>query len=288
MWHELIQTVLNQFSFFRFSDLIDILLVSYAIYKLLVFIRDTRTMHLIKGLILFVVVMQVSYMLNLHTIHYILSNVLQVGIIAILILFQPEFRRGLEQIGRSSMGKWFNFEETKDTQEKTQIIQEISRSCQSMSKKRIGALIIIERELKLNDIIETGIRLNADVSSELLVNIFIPKTPLHDGAVIVRGNKVISAACFLPLSQNQTLSKELGTRHRAGLGISEESDAVVVIVSEETGNISIAVNGELNVNTGGETLTKNLSKLLETKKEKKEKKDSRNKSGLFQRKEKKK
>ena len=151
-----------------------------------------------------------------------------------------------------------------------------------MSKRRIGALIIIEREIKLNDIIETGIKLNADVSSELLVNIFIPKTPLHDGAVIVRENKISAAACFLPLSQNPNLSKELGTRHRAGLGMSEESDAVVVIVSEETGNISIAVNGELNVNTNGELLAKNLTKLLETKK------DSRSKNGIFQRKEKRK
>lgn len=282
MWHELTQTILNQFSFLRFTDLIDILLVSFAIYKALVFIRDTRTMHLVKGLLVFVIIMQVSYMLDLHTIHYLLSNILQVGILAILIVFQPEFRRGLEQIGRTSMGKWFNFEEQKNTQEKTQTIAEIAKSCQYMSKRRIGALIIIEREIKLNDIIETGIKLNADVSSELLVNIFIPKTPLHDGAVIVRENKISAAACFLPLSQNPNLSKELGTRHRAGLGMSEESDAVVVIVSEETGNISIAVNGELNVNTNGELLAKNLTKLLETKK------DSRSKNGIFQRKEKRK
>lgn len=280
MWQEFTQTLLNQISFLRLSDLIDILLVTYAIYKALVFIRNTRTMQLVKGLAVFMVVMYLSYVLNFHTIHYLLSNVIQVGILAILILFQPEFRRGLEQIGRTSMGKWFNFEEQKDSQEKALIISEVVKSCQFMSKRRIGALIIIERELKLNEIIDTGIKLNADVSSELLVNIFIPKTPLHDGAVIIRDNKVVSAACFLPLSQNPNLSKELGTRHRAGLGISEESDAVVVIVSEETGNISVAVNGELNVNASGEILTKNLIKLLESKKE------TRVKNGIFQRKEK--
>lgn len=280
MWQEFTQTILNQISFLRLSDLIDVLLVTYAIYKALVFIRNTRTMQLVKGLAVFMVVMYLSYVLNLHTIHYLLSNVIQVGILAILILFQPEFRRGLEQIGRTSMGKWFNFEEQKDTQEKALIISEVVKSCQFMSKRRIGALIIIERDLKLNEIIDTGIKLNADVSSELLVNIFIPKTPLHDGAVIIRDNKVVSAACFLPLSQNPNLSKELGTRHRAGLGISEESDAVVVIVSEETGNISVAVNGELSVNASGEILTKNLIKLLENKKE------TRVKNGIFQRKEK--
>ena len=161
------------------------------------------------------------------------------------------------------------------------MITEVVRSCQSMSKSRIGALIVMERESKLGEIIDTGIALNADVSSELLVNIFIPKTPLHDGAVLIRDNKIVSAACFLPLSQNPNLSKELGTRHRAGLGVSEESDAVVVIVSEETGAISVALGGELNINLSSDALTKILKSNLEP-----EKKDGKIKRNLFLRKEK--
>ncbi len=275
------ETLINQISLIRITDIIDILIVSFFIYKALKFIRDTRTIQLLKGIIVLILVMQVSQLVRLHTVHYLLSNAMQVGVIAVFIVFQPELRRVLEQVGRTSMGQWFNFDEQKDDVEMEKVIAEIKESCTSMSKSRIGALIVMERKIKIGDIVGTGITLNADVTAELLVNIFIPKTPLHDGAVIVRNNKIEAASCFLPLSQNPNVSKELGTRHRAGLGISEESDAVVVIVSEETGRISVACGGELNMNLSPEALEKTLGKLFDVNK-----KDGKYKKNIFVRKEK--
>lgn len=281
MFNNFYNSLLSQISLLRVTDIIDILIVTFCVFQALKFIRDTRTVQLLKGIVVLVVVMQGSYFFKLHTVYYILSNAMQLGLIAILIVFQPELRRALEQVGRTSMGRWFNFEEQTDDAQKEKVISEIKESCASMSKSRIGALIVMEREIKIGDIIGTGITLNADVSAELLINIFIPKTPLHDGAVIVRDNKIEAASCFLPLSQNPNVSKELGTRHRAGLGISEESDAVVVIVSEETGRISIACGGELNVDLTPDALEKTLIKLLDLKK-----KENGFKKNIFVRKEK--
>lgn len=275
------QSLINQLSLIRLSDIIDIVIITFIIYKALKFIRDTRTIQLLKGVIVLIVVMQVSQMVNLHTVHYLLSNAMQLGLIAILIVFQPELRRALEQLGRNTMGQWFSFDERTEDIEKEKIIEQVKESCVSMSKSRIGALIVMEREVKIGDIVGTGITLNADVSAELLVNIFIPKTPLHDGAVIIRDNKIEAASCFLPLSQNPNVSKELGTRHRAGLGMSEESDAVVVIVSEETGKISIACGGELNMDLSPDELDKSLRKLFDVNK-----KDNKFKKNIFVRKEK--
>lgn len=275
------QSFINQLALVRVTDIIDIVLISYIIYKALKFIRDTRTIQLLKGVVVLIVVTQVSQLVKLHTMNYLLSSAMQLGVIAIIVVFQPELRRALEQVGRTSMGQWFNFEERAEDIEMEKVITEITTSCASMSKSRIGALIVLEREVKIGDIVGTGINLNADVSSELLINIFIPKTPLHDGAVIIRNNKIEAASCFLPLSQNPNVSKELGTRHRAGLGMSEESDAVVVIVSEETGGISIACGGELNMKLSPEALEKQLTKLFDVKK-----KDSRFKKNIFTRKEK--
>jgi len=273
--------LMNQLELIKITDIIDILLVTFVIYKALRFIRDTRAVHLLKGVIVLVVTMQVSQFAKLHTVHYLLSNALQLGLIAIIIVFQPELRRALEQLGRTTMGQWFSFEERTDDIEKEKMLSKVCESCLSMSKSRIGALIVIEREIKIGDIVGTGITLNADVTAELLTNIFVPKTPLHDGAVIIRNNKIEAASCFLPLSQNPNVSKELGTRHRAGLGISEESDAVVVIVSEETGGISIACGGELNMKLSPEALRSNLAKLFDIKK-----RDRRLKKAISVRKEK--
>lgn len=273
--------LMNQLELIKITDIIDILLVTFVLYKALRFIRDTRAVHLLKGVVVLVVTMQVSQFAKLHTVHYLLSNALQLGLIAIIIVFQPELRRALEQLGRTTMGQWFSFEERTDDIEKEKMLDKVVESCLSMSKSRIGALIVIEREIKIGDIVGTGITLNADVTAELLINIFVPKTPLHDGAVIIRNNKLEAASCFLPLSQNPNVSKELGTRHRAGLGISEESDAVVVIVSEETGGISIACGGELNMKLSPEALRSNLFKLFDLKK-----KDRRLKKTIFVRKEK--
>lgn len=281
MFDSFYQWFTGQLALIKLTDIIDVFIVTFIIYKALKFIRDTRTVHLLKGVVVLVVVMQVSQFVKLHTVHYLLSNALQLGLIAIIIVFQPELRRALEQLGRTTMGQWFSFEERTDDIEKEKIIKEVKESCANMSKSRIGALIVMEREIKIGDIVGTGIILNADVTAELLTNIFVPKTPLHDGAVIIRNNKIEAASCFLPLSQNPDVSKELGTRHRAGLGMSEESDAVVVIVSEETGGISIACGGELNMKLSPEALENNLMKLFDIKK-----KDSRLNRTIFVRKEK--
>lgn len=281
MFDTLYQGLISQMALVKITDIIDIFIVTFIIYKALKFIRDTRTVHLLKGVVVLVITMQISQFVKLHTVHYLLSNALQLGLIAIIIVFQPELRRALEQLGRTTMGQWFSFEERTDDIEKEKIIKELKESCINMSKSHIGALIVMEREIKIGDIVGTGITLNADVTAELLTNIFVPKTPLHDGAVIIRNNKIEAASCFLPLSQNPNVSKELGTRHRAGLGMSEESDAVVVIVSEETGGISIACGGELIMKLTPDALEGKLMKLFDIKK-----KDGKPKKTIFLRKEK--
>lgn len=283
MFEGFYQSLINQVALIRITDVIDVAIISFIIYNTLRFIRDTRTIQLLKGVVVLIVITQVSQLVKLHTVNYLLSSAMQLGVVALIVVFQPELRRALEQVGRTSMGKWFNFDEHAEDVEIEKVISEITNSCTAMSKSRIGALIVLEREIKIGDIVGTGITLNADVSSELLINIFIPKTPLHDGAVIIRNNKIEAASCFLPLSQNPNVSKELGTRHRAGLGMSEESDAVVVIVSEETGGISIACGGELNMKLSPEALERELTKLFDVKK-----KDNKFKKNIFTRKEKKK
>lgn len=262
MWFQNIyHALMNQAALLRLTDLIDILAVSYLAYKTLQFLRDTKAMHLIKGIGLLFLVMQASYFFHLNTIHYILSNVLQVGLIALVVVFQPELRRVLEHVGRTGMKKWFGSTGEID-EEAERTIREIARGAQAMANNRVGALIVIENEDNIDALISSGIRVQAKTTSELLENIFVPNTPLHDGAVVVRNNKVEMATCVLPLSQNPNIRKELGTRHRAGIGISEESDAVVVIVSEETGNISVAYKGMLNTGFGEETLRMRIMELL--------------------------
>jgi len=182
--------------------------------------------------------------------------------IILVVLFQPEFRRGLEQLGRSRFRNLFSFEEEDSTIKVKSLIEEIIKAVTEMSRTFTGALIVIERETKLGEIINSGINLDSNVTSELLINIFTPNTPLHDGAVVIRDNKIKAAACFLPLTENPNLSKELGTRHRAALGISEVSDAIVVVVSEESGRISVALNGGLTRNLTSDTLRKALSKIF--------------------------
>lgn len=260
-WQNFYHTAMNQLALFRFTDVIDILAVSYVVYKALQFIRDTRTMQLLKGVVLLVIVTQVSYFFQLNTLYYILSKVLQLGLIALLIVFQPELRRILEHVGRTTVSKWFNSKGEFDAAA-LQAIREIARGAQAMANSHTGALIVIENEDNIDPLISSGITIHAQTTSELLENIFVPNTPLHDGAVVIRDNKVELATCVLPLSQNPNIRQELGTRHRAGLGISEESDAVVVIVSEETGNISVAYRGTLNTGFGEESLRERIVELL--------------------------
>lgn len=262
MWlTNLYHSIVNQFAVLRITDLIDILAVSYLVYKALKFVRDTKTMHMLKGIILLVVVTQVSAIAKLNTMHFILSNVLQLGLIAWLIVFQPELRRLLERVGRSTMSKWFNSRGEFDD-EVLSMIQEIAQGAQAMANTRTGALVVIENEDNVTPLISSGVTIHAKTGSELLENIFVPNTPLHDGAVIIRDKKIELAACVLPLSKNPNIRQELGTRHHAGIGISEESDAVAIIVSEETGKISVAYHGVLETGFNEDSLRVRIMELL--------------------------
>lgn len=256
-------TVANQLTLIRITDVIDIIIVSYLVYKALKFIRDTRTAQLLKGVLLLIVLTGVSGFAKLNTLNYILSNILQIGLLAILIVFQPELRRALEHVGRTSMSRWFD-RDGAFWKKTVAVIHEVARGAQAMANSRTGALIVIEKHDKIDELISSGVTLHAETTSELLENIFVPNTPLHDGAVVIRDNKIEFASCVLPLSQNPNIRQELGTRHRAGLGISEESDAVVVIVSEETGKISIASGGVLRTGFGEDSLNVQLRELLNT------------------------
>ena len=224
------------------NDVLDILIVAFLFYKLLGFIRETRAEQLAKGLLMLVVVALVARWLHLYTLQWILNNLVNVGLIAVVIIFQPELRRLLENLGRNKLISNFS---GIDLEEAEEITVEIREALLSMSKSRTGALIVFERETSLTDIIETGTLIQAGISREMIGNIFYEGAPLHDGALIVRGDKLWAAGCVLPLTEDKKLSKELGTRHRAGIGITENSDALVFIVSEETGIISKAEDGKL-------------------------------------------
>ena len=235
----------------RITDIIDIFLVSFMFYKLFALIRGTRATQLIKGILFIFIASKLSEFFKLYTISWILNNAVTVGFIAILIVFQPELRRILEHIGNNKLLKPVNFEESRSN---ANVIEEIVKATYSLAGKKIGALMVLERKTGLRDIIETGISLNSDISYELLMNIFIPNTPLHDGAVVISNDHIIAASCFLPLTDNKQISMELGTRHRAGIGISEKSDAIVIVVSEETGYVSICEKSKINRNVSKEYL----------------------------------
>ena len=229
------------------NDIVDILIVSVMIYLIVKWIKTTRAWVLLKGIIILLCIAFAAYLLQLHTVSWILSNTMSVGITAILIVFQPELRSALEQLGRKNwVTDIFSTDSRQEEQEYTaRTLQEISRAAIEMGKVKTGALIVLQREVALGEYERTGIPIDAKVSSQLLINIFEHNTPLHDGAVIVRENRIVAATCYLPLSDNMELSKQLGTRHRAGVGISEQTDSVTIIVSEETGQVSVAQNGRL-------------------------------------------
>ena len=224
-------------------DIIDILIVAAIIYELLLLTRHTRGSALLKGLFLLLVIMVVSNLLGLKSLNWLLLAILQNGALVLVILFQPELRKALERMGRSKLltkSNRRNVDEERDT-----VISEIVQTVVDLSRRRVGALLVFERQTGLEDVIETGTRLNAEVSAPLLENIFEPNTPLHDGAAVIRDDQVIAAACILPLAEASGVSRELGTRHRAAVGISENTDAAVVVISEETGIVSMARDGVL-------------------------------------------
>ncbi|MCK9478877.1 MAG: diadenylate cyclase CdaA [Firmicutes bacterium] len=248
--------------FIRLQDLLDVIIVAYLIYKAIGLLRETRAMQLIKGIVVLLIIFQISTWLQLGVLKYLLLNTFQYGVIAMLVVFQPELRRALEKVGRSKFGEVFNILNPNSPEVITKMVEKVTDSASTLSKNRIGALIVIERKTKIGDIVRTGITIDSEITAELLVSIFVPNTPLHDGAVVLRENRIMAAGCFLPLTQNQDLTSELGTRHRAALGMSETSDSVVVVVSEETGKISLALEGSLTRNLTVESLARALLKIL--------------------------
>ena len=223
-------------------SVLDILVVSYIFYKGYMLIRETRAVQLLKGILLILLLMPVSNFLHLTMLYWILQRTITIGVLSIIIIFQPEIRRALEHLGRSA----FNDVHILENKEKMEeVITQIVNAVYNLAKTRTGALIVIEQRTKLEDIMSTGTKIEGIVSSAILENIFVVNTPLHDGATIIRNDRILAAGCFLPLSANYDISKKLGTRHRAALGISENSDALVIVVSEETGVVSLAINGKL-------------------------------------------
>ena len=246
MWRYLLLT--------RFTDILDVALMAFLVYKLLTLLKTTSGTNLLKGVLIFLAVLFLSSILHLNGISFILSRMLEWGVLALIILFQPEIRRVLEQVGsqRLKFLNLFSREGTVSEMERT--IAQTVLACTEMSRSRTGALIVFEQKMQLDDMVRSGTVLDAAVSSELLKNIFFVKAPMHDGAVIIRHGRLLGAGCMLPLSKNVNLSRDLGMRHRAGIGMSEHSDAVVVIVSEETGSISVAIGGMLRRHLMPETL----------------------------------
>lgn len=245
---------------FGVVDLVDVLIITYVVYKVITFLRNTGAVSLLKGLTVLFVATTLSGWLGLRAVNWLLERALTGVLVALPVVFYPELRRTLEQLGRGSVLRRGGSEPGKA--ERTDLVAAVVRAASLLSADKTGALIVLERETGLQEYIDTGIGLDARVSAELLINLFTPNTPLHDGAAVIRGNRLAAAGCFLPLSDNARLPKELGTRHRAGLGIAEISDAAVVIVSEETGVISLSVGGQLERHLDEEALRERLVALV--------------------------
>lgn len=248
----------------EFSDVAEILILAFFLYHIILWMKTSRAWTLLKGILVIIIFALIAYVCKFTTILWIAGKTINVALIAIVVIFQPELRKALEQLGNKKyLAGLLQFDDLKDKKEifSDRTIDELVKASYEMAKQKTGALIVIEQEINLQDYINTGIDIDAFVSNQLLINIFEHNTPLHDGAVIIRGNRIVSATCYLPLSDNMDLSKELGTRHRAGAGISEATDAFVIIVSEETGKVSIAHNGQLVRNVDGEYLRNKLELL---------------------------
>lgn len=239
------------------KDIIDVGIVSFIIYKMILLVRGTRAVQLLKGIFVLVAVWAISTWFNLYTLKWLMNQMFTFGIVTVLIIFQPELRRVLEQLGR---GKLFARSYSLDRDVVNDQIDGVIKAIRFMASRKIGALIVFERGTGLNELIESGIQMESKITSELLINIFTPNTPLHDGAVILRGNQIMAAGCYLPLSENPFISKELGTRHRAAIGVSEVTDAISVTVSEETGQVSLSLGGMIVRDINEESL---ISKLFE-------------------------
>lgn len=254
----------NQLSTIGFADVVDIIVVAFFLYYIIKFMRDRRAGKLAVGVIFMLLVMLISDIFNMRATYFILENIMSVGLVALLIVFQPELRSMLEKMGGEPMKGFRNRMDKGSAEKYRQVIREICITAEALSGPKTGALIVIERSTRLGDVIKTGTVLDAKVSSFLLGNIFFNKAPLHDGAVIIRNQRIYAAGCFLPLSTNPDIIKDLGTRHRAGIGMSENSDAVVIIVSEENGVVSVAVDGALKRGFDSNSLEEYITPLLIT------------------------
>ncbi len=262
---DIFKNIIDAFIYIGFTDIIDIIFVAVFIYLCIKLIKNTRAGQLAQGVIILLIILLAADVLELSASQYILNSFLEFGVLAVIIVFQPELRSALEKVGRKSMNKFFTFANADDAakyeSKVNEMITDITAAVERLSATKTGALIVIERETKIGDIIDTGIAVDAATTPELVTNIFYNKAPLHDGAMIIQNNRIAAAGCWLPLSQNH-LDSDLGTRHRAGLGVSEVSDAIVIIVSEETGIISMAVEGQLHRRFSPDALMVNLKKLL--------------------------
>lgn len=256
----------NLFTWNNFSIALDILIIWYLVYRLIMLIRGTKAVQLAKGIVFIFIVRIIAVLLQLHAVTYIVDQIVSWAVIGIIVIFQPEIRRGLERLGRTPI---FSGRGESAHAKSVKMVQELDKAIQYMSKRRIGALITIQQDTGLDDYIETGIKLDADITGELLINIFIPNTPLHDGAVIINNNRIAVAAAYLPLSDSSMIPKRLGTRHRAAVGISEVTDAVTIVVSEETGGVTITKNGRFLLDLTREEYLKYLNAQLVPKEEKK-------------------
>lgn len=249
-------------SYITFTNILEILILAFLVYNVLLWIKNTKAWTLLKGIMVLICFVSIVYILRMDTLEFIVRQAIDIAIMAALVIFQPELRRALEQLGEKQIVSSLipiidtNREVSERFSDKT--VNEIVKAASEMGKAKTGALIVIEQNIRLDEYERTGITLDSVVTSQLLINIFEHNTPLHDGAVIIKGNRITSATCYLPLSDNMMLSKELGTRHRAGVGISEVTDSMTVIVSEETGNISIAYKGELKRNVPADVLKEQL------------------------------
>ncbi|WP_072831725.1 diadenylate cyclase CdaA [Clostridium collagenovorans] len=263
---EYLNIILNTIKNMTVFNILDIAVVSLIFYKIYTLIKETRAEQLLKGILLIFLLIPISDTLHLTTLNWILNETITIGVLTIVIIFQPEIRRALEHIGRSTFTEKLTL---RDEAVRDNVVTELVTAVDNLAKEKVGALIILEQKTGLGEVINTGTKIDALVSAALLENIFVVNTPLHDGATVIRDNRVVASGCFLPLTENKSINKQLGTRHRAAIGLSETADALVIVVSEETGTISIAINGKLIRNFDKEKLKNVLMRVLGNRENKK-------------------
>lgn len=261
IWNSFVSymTELVQNPFKLLTLVLDLAIVTYILYKFVVYAKKSRMWQLLKGILFILIITAISEALQLKILNFILTAFMPYGVIALIVIFAPELRRMLEQLGTNKLTRYFGIDKDLETKTKEDVYKVVIATTE-LAKTKTGGLIVIERDIKINDIIDSGVKIDSEVSPQLIVNLFTPNTPLHDGAVIVSNNKIAAAACILPLADDKEIAKEIGTRHRAGIGISKESDAIAIIVSEETGKISVAIDGKLIADVKEEALRNILIK----------------------------